>query len=106
MSHTAYLDQAAPLALNTDQYGNPTTTTSPPKMSDFTIGTPQRPEMTSFLTQDVFKVPFNFIYFAYLQDAAYRFTTDHSHIRLLRATKVGVTWCCNYANKIYRKKIV
>ncbi|KAM5181127.1 spindle and kinetochore-associated protein 3 [Mantella aurantiaca] len=55
MSHTVYLERAAPLELNSDKYGNPTTSTSPPKLSDFTIGTPPRPEITTCLTEDVFK---------------------------------------------------
>ncbi|XP_069828148.1 spindle and kinetochore-associated protein 3 [Dendropsophus ebraccatus] len=34
---------------------NPIKTSSPPQMRDFTIGTPPRPEMTSCLTEDLFK---------------------------------------------------
>lgn len=55
MSHTVYLEQAAPLGINADKYGNPAKPMSPPKMRDFTIGTPPRPEMTARLTEDVFK---------------------------------------------------
>ncbi|XP_068121106.1 spindle and kinetochore-associated protein 3 isoform X2 [Hyperolius riggenbachi] len=53
MSHVAFLD--VPRGLNTDKYGNPEQTTSPPKIRDLTIGTPPRPEMTMSLTADVFK---------------------------------------------------
>ncbi|XP_018420448.1 PREDICTED: spindle and kinetochore-associated protein 3 [Nanorana parkeri] len=55
MYHTAYLEQAAPLGLNSDRYEHPARMTSPPKMRDFTIGTPPRPEMTTCLTEDVLK---------------------------------------------------
>ncbi|XP_072261110.1 spindle and kinetochore-associated protein 3 [Pyxicephalus adspersus] len=55
MSHTAYMEQAAPLGLNSNKYINPTKATSPPKIRDFTIGTPPRPEMTTCLNGNVFK---------------------------------------------------
>ncbi|XP_040196460.1 spindle and kinetochore-associated protein 3 [Rana temporaria] len=55
MSHTVYLEQAAPLGINSDKYGNPAKPMSPPKMRDFTIGTPPRPELAARLTEDVFK---------------------------------------------------
>ncbi|XP_075707750.1 spindle and kinetochore-associated protein 3 isoform X2 [Rhinoderma darwinii] len=56
LSHDVYLKETAPLVLKSDKYyENPTTTSSPPKMRDCCIGTPTRPEMTSCLTENLFK---------------------------------------------------
>ncbi|XP_075054956.1 SKA complex subunit 3-like [Mixophyes fleayi] len=56
LTYNLHLDEAAAPAVHSDEYyGNPTKTTSPPKMRDFCIGTPPRPEMTTNLTEDVFK---------------------------------------------------
>ncbi|XP_073518379.1 spindle and kinetochore-associated protein 3 isoform X2 [Phyllobates terribilis] len=56
LSYNVYLQEAVPPVLHSDNYyENPTKTSSPPKMRDFCIGTPPRPEMTSCLTEDLFK---------------------------------------------------
>ncbi|XP_053564493.1 spindle and kinetochore-associated protein 3 [Bombina bombina] len=54
------MDDTAPsLVLNSGRYyqdfENTVKIPSPPKMSDFILGTPQRPEMTLSLTEDLFK---------------------------------------------------
>ncbi|XP_040278552.1 spindle and kinetochore-associated protein 3 [Bufo bufo] len=55
-SNSLYLKEVAPLVLNSDSYyENPSKTYSPPKMRDFCIGTPPRPEMTSCLTEEILK---------------------------------------------------
>ncbi|XP_063807696.1 spindle and kinetochore-associated protein 3 [Pseudophryne corroboree] len=56
LSHNVYLEEAVQLVLKSDKhYGNPTKAASPPKMWDFQISTPPRPEMTTSLTEDLFK---------------------------------------------------
>ncbi|XP_056417707.1 spindle and kinetochore-associated protein 3 isoform X2 [Hyla sarda] len=56
LSYSLDLKVAAPPVLQSDKYfEKPTKTSSPPKMRDFCIGTPPRPEMTSCLTEDLFK---------------------------------------------------
>ncbi|XP_075119068.1 spindle and kinetochore-associated protein 3 [Leptodactylus fuscus] len=53
LSHSLYLKEAAS---NSEKYYEaPTKTMSPPKMRELCIGTPPRPEMTSCLTEDIFK---------------------------------------------------
>ncbi|XP_069615210.1 spindle and kinetochore-associated protein 3 isoform X2 [Ranitomeya imitator] len=50
------LQEAVPPVSHSDNYyENPTKTSSPPRMGDFSIGTPPRPEMTSCLTEDLLK---------------------------------------------------
>ncbi|KAG9491991.1 hypothetical protein GDO78_000483 [Eleutherodactylus coqui] len=54
LSHSVYLTEAAPPALNSDgYYENPQKTTSPPNMRDFCMVSPSRPEMTSCRTEDL-----------------------------------------------------
>ncbi|KAM4700760.1 spindle and kinetochore-associated protein 3 isoform 2-T2 [Discoglossus pictus] len=46
----------APLVLNSDKYyANAAKTSSPPKMREFLLGTPPRPEMTVSITEELFK---------------------------------------------------
>ncbi|XP_073439143.1 spindle and kinetochore-associated protein 3 isoform X2 [Dendrobates tinctorius] len=50
------LQEAVPPVLHSDNYyENRTKMSSPPKLRDFCIGTPPRPEMTSCLTEDLIK---------------------------------------------------
>ncbi|KAM9319840.1 spindle and kinetochore-associated protein 3 [Gastrophryne carolinensis] len=53
LTHTVYLEQFAPLGLNT--FGNTAKKTSPPKLREFPISTPPRPEITMRLSEDMFK---------------------------------------------------
>ncbi|XP_071990388.1 spindle and kinetochore-associated protein 3 isoform X2 [Engystomops pustulosus] len=52
LSHNLYLKESAPLD---KYYENPTKTSWPPNMRDYCIGTPPRPDMTSCITEDLFK---------------------------------------------------
>ncbi|XP_077154494.1 spindle and kinetochore-associated protein 3 [Ranitomeya variabilis] len=50
------LQEAVPPVSHSDNYyENPTKMSSPPRMGDFSIGIPPRPEMTSCLTEDLLK---------------------------------------------------